>query len=122
MAHPTEPQTEISDIQSLTKTISMKTIVLFLPDHLRMDIKVFEASEISQQFYLDTVHCITKCKRFNIMCMFDTFGEYCGMSGKEVKQRLLEELDSYVTWYTMVSAACLGMCGVPFTDWLKKLK
>ena len=122
MALSKEPQTEISDILSLTKMISMKTIVPYLPDHLGMDIKVFEASEISQQFYLDTVHCVTKRKRFNIICMFDTFGEYCGMSGKEVKQKLIDELDSNVTWYTMASAACLGMHGIPFIDWLKKLK
>ena len=100
----------------------MKTIVPYLPDHLGMDIKVFEASEISQQFYLDTFHCVTKCKCFNIMCMFDTFWEYCGMTGKEVKQKLIEELDSNVRWYTMASAACLGMCGIPFIEWLKKLK
>ena len=122
MALSKEPQSKISDIQSLTKMISMNTIVPYLPDHLGMDIKVFEASEISQQFYLDTVHCVTKRKCFNIMCMFDTFGEYCGMTGKEVKQKLIEELDSNVTWYTMASAACLGMHGIPFIDWLKKLK
>ena len=115
-----EPRNEI-DVQSLTKMIQMKTIVPYLPDHMEMDIKVFGASELSRQFYLDTIHCVTKRKRF-IMCMYDTFGEYCGISGKEVKQKLIDELDSSVTWYTMASAACLGMRGIPFTDWLKKLK
>ena len=62
MALSKEPRSNISDVLLLTKTIHMKTTVPYLPDHMGMDIKVFEASELSQQYYLDTVHCVTKHK------------------------------------------------------------
>ena len=116
-----KPQSDITDVLSLTKMIHMKTTVPYLPDHMGMDIKVFEASELSQQYYLDTVHCVTKRKCFNVMCMYDTFGEYCGIPGKDVKAKLIEELENNTSWYTMASAACLGMRGIQYMDWIKKL-
>ena len=122
MALSKEPRSNISDVLSLTKTIHMKTTVPYLPDHIGMDIKVFEASELSQQYYLDTIHCVTKHKRFNVMCMYDTFREYCGLTGKDIKAKLLEELENNTQWYIMASAACLGMRGVQYTDWINKLK
>ena len=39
-----EPQSEIGDVHSLTKMIHMKTTVPYLPNHMGMDIKVFEVS------------------------------------------------------------------------------
>ena len=122
MALSKEPRSNIGDVLSLTKTIHMNTTVPFLPDHMGMDIKVFEASELNQQYYLDTIHCVTKRKRFNVMCMYDTLGEYCGITGKDIKAKLLEELENNTQWYTMASAACLGMRGVQYTDWINKLK
>ena len=56
------------------------------------------------------------------MCMYDTFGEYCGIPGKDVKAKLIEELENNTPWYTMASAACLGIRGIQYMDWLKKLK
>ena len=122
MALSKEPQSEIGDVLSLTKKIHMKTTIPYLPDHMGMDIKVFEASDLSQLYYLDTIHCVTKHKHFNVMYMYDTFGEYCGTPGKEIKQKLIHELETNTTWYTTASAACLGMKGIQFMDWLKKLK
>ena len=117
-----EPRSEIGDVLSLTKKIHMKTTIPYLPDHMGMDIKVFEASDLSQLYYLDTIHCVTKHKHFNVMYMYDMFREYCGTPGKEIKQKLIHELETNTTWYTTASAACLGMIGIQFMDWLKNLK
>ena len=54
--------------------------------------------------------------------MYDTFGEYCSIPGKDVKAQLIEELENNIHWYTMAIAACLGMRGIQFTDWFNKLK
>ena len=94
----------------------------YLPDTNGMDIQVFDQDSLSDQYYLDTSHCITKSKRFNNQCLYNTFAEYCTLTGVEVKSRLMEELKTREEWYIKASAACLGMRGVKYKDWLKKLE
>ena len=77
---------------------------------------------LSDQYYLDTSHCVTKSKRFNNKCLYDTFAEYCTLTGAEVKIKLLQELKAKEEWYTKASAACLGMRSVTYSDWHKKLQ
>ena len=117
-----EPCGIIGDLSHLTKVINMKSTVPYLPDTLGIDKILFEQHPLSDQYYLDMIHCVTKRKHFNVFCLYDSFAEYCDLNGKEVKARLLEELDSNIVWYTKASAACLGMRGVTYNDWLKKLK
>ena len=86
-----------------------------------MDINVFEKNSLSDQYYLDTTHCVTRYKRYNCRCLYDTFAEYCTLDGKSVKDALIKELNSKEEWYMRASSACLGMRGVSFKNWMTKL-
>ena len=110
------------DLTNITKKISFRMVVSYLLDTNEMDIQVFDRDSLSEQYYLDTTHCVTKSKHFNTKCLYDTFAEYCTLTGVEVKRRLLSELKSKEEWYVKASAACLGMHGIRYTDWLKKLE
>ena len=86
-----------------------------------MDINVFENNSLSDQYYLDTTHCVTQYKRYNCRCLYDTFVEYCTLDGQSVKDALIKELNSKEEWYTRASSACLGMRGVSFKNQMTKL-
>ena len=117
-----KPRSSFSDLSQITKKIYYKTTVQYLPDNMGMDIKVFEQHELCQQFYLDTSHCVTKRKHYNSKCLYDTFAELCELSGSEVKEHLIKELETNYFWYGSASSACLGMRGLTYKEWLEKLK
>ena len=54
--------------------------------------------------------------------MYDIFGEYSNMSANEVKAKLLIELSENKEWYRMAGTCPLGMRGVRFDQWLKRLE
>ena len=85
-----------------------------------LDIKAFKESEYGFQYYLDTSMCVTKQKTYNRKCLYDTFSEYCDLTGDEVKAKVLQELETNSVWYTKASATCLGMRGIKFDTWFKK--
>ena len=126
MASSLQPQTLSAgigeDLTNIKKEINFRTIVSYLPDNTGMDIQVFDRDSLSDQYYLDTSHCVTKRKRFNIRCLYDTFAEYCILTGVEVKSRLINELKSKEDWYIRASAVCLGMRGIKYKGCLKKLE
>ena len=74
-----QPRTPIigigEDLTNITKEISFRTVVSYLPDTNGMDIQVFDRDSLSEQYYLDTTHCVTKSKHFNTKCLYDTFAE-----------------------------------------------
>lgn len=49
-------------LDNITKRIRYKSTVPYLPENQGIDIKVFENSELSIQYYLDMTHCVTKSK------------------------------------------------------------
>ena len=110
------------DLRNITKEINFRLIVSYLPDTNGMDIQVFDQDSLSDQYYLDTLHCVTKSKHFNNKCLYYTFAEYCTLNGAEVKTKLLQELKAREEWYIKASTARLGMCGVAYSDWYKKLQ
>ena len=110
------------DLTNITKEINFRTVVSYLLDTCGMDIQVFDWDSLSDQYYLDTSHCVTKTKRFNNKCLYDTFTDYCTLTGVEVKSQLLSELKSKEDWYVRASAACLCMHSLKYKDWLKKLE
>ena len=69
-------------------------VVSYLPETSGMDIQVFGRDSLSEQYYLDTMYCVTKSKHFNTKCLCDTFAEYCTLTSVEVKKRLISELKS----------------------------
>ena len=96
-------------------------MVSYLPDRMGLDIKLFDTLDISKQFYIDTVHCVTKRKAFNRNCLYDTFAECSNISADQVKALLLKELSDNQEWYERVGIACLGMREIKFNKWLKTL-
>ena len=110
------------DLCNIMKQISYRSVVSYLPDTNGMDIQVFDQDSLSDQYYLDTSHCVTKSKRFNNHCLYDTFTEYCTLSGMDVKRKLITELKEHEDWYIIASAACLGMRSVKYEEWFKKLQ
>ena len=118
-----KPSTTVTtSLSRITKNIQYKAIVPYLPDTNGMDINVFENNTLSDQYYLDMTHCVTRSKRFNCKCLYDTFANYCMLDGKEVKKALVSELKSKEVWYERAGSACLGMRGVTFKNWLAKLE
>ena len=121
-----QPQTEISgigeDLSNITKQINYRTVVSYLPDSNGMDIQVFDQDSLSDQYYPDTSHYVTKSRQFNNKCLYDTFAEYCTLSGVEVKSKLIRELKHREEWYVQASTACLGIHGLTYNEWLKKLE
>ena len=87
-----------------------------------MDIQVFDQDSLSDQYSLDTSHCVTKSKQFNNKCLYDTFVEYCMLSSTEVKSKLIQELKQREEGYVWATAACLAMRGFKYNEWLKKLE
>ena len=123
MAANKEPGTsEIGDLSSLTKTIHYKSTVQYLPDSNGVDLKVFDNSELSDQFYLDTKHVVTKRKTFNVKCLYDTFADYCELQPYQVKEKMLDEIRTNWRWYKKASLVCLGMRQLEFDAWLKRLE
>ena len=84
-----QPRTLIAgigeDLTNITKEISFRMVVSYLLDTSGMDIQVFDRDRLSDQYYLDTSHCVTKTKCFNNKCLYDTFVEYYTLTGVEVK-------------------------------------
>ena len=115
------PSTMMTSLSNITQEIKYKTIVPYLPDTNGMDINVFENNTLSDQYYLDTTHCVTRSKWYNCRCLYDTFAEYCTLDGKSVKDELIAELKTKEGWYERASSACLGMRGITFKNWLIKL-
>ena len=101
---PIPSSSGIRSLSGIIDKIQYKSIVQYLPYTMGLDIKDFEGSEYGFQYYLD-----------------DTFLEYCDLSCDELKAKVLQELQSNSVWYTKTSAACLGMRGIKFDAWLKKL-
>ena len=53
------PSTMMTSLSNITQEIKYKTIVPYLPDTNGMDINVFENNTLSDQYYLDTMPCVT---------------------------------------------------------------
>ena len=109
-------------LSSITNIVDFRTTVSYLPDRMGLDIRLFYSLELSKQFYIDTIHCVTKRKAFNRNCLYDTFAEYTNLRADEVKARLIHELSDKQEWYEQSGIACLGMQGIKYDKWLKKLK
>ena len=109
MAAIQQPRTPFSRLSDVTKQIFYKSTVSDLSTDMGKDIASFNLDPLNGQFYIDTVYCVTKRKRFNCHCLYDTFVEYCDMDGKQVKTALLKFLEKEKAWFTRASAACLGM-------------
>ena len=82
MVVTTKPSHAFKELNTVTKKIYYKSTVSYLPDTMGLDIKAFERDSLSMQFYINTGYCVTKRKRFNIKCMYDTFAEYCDLDAK----------------------------------------
>ena len=110
------------DLTSVTKDIYYKGTVSYLSDTMGMDILAFQNNTLCQQFYIDTSHCVTKHKTYNVKCLYETFAEYCDMIASEVKDRLIKEIKIHIRWFMKASTASLGMRGISFDAWFKKHK
>ena len=64
----------------LINHVEYKTHISYLPDSQGMDIKAFDNSGLQEMYYLDTLFCVTKSKRYNRKCLYDTFGSICDLS------------------------------------------
>ena len=119
---PDAASTEQQSLSNITNIIDYRTTVSYLPDRMGLDIRLFDSLDLSKQFYIDTIHCVTKRKAFNRDCLYDTFVEYTNLSADEVKARVIKELNDKQEWYEWAGIACLGMRGIKYDKWLKKLK
>ena len=123
MAASSEPSTSnIGDLTSILKIITYKSTVQYLPDTHGVDLRQFDSDSLSQQYYLDTSHVVTKRKTYNVMCLYETFAEYCELTPQEVKQRMLCEIKKHRNWFKKAGMVCLGMRQTDFEHWLKKLE
>ena len=115
-----QPRTEIAgignDLSNITKQINYRTFVSYLPDTHGMDIQVFDQDSLSNQYHLDTSHCVTKSKHFNNRCLYDTFAEHCTLSGVEVKKKLILELRRTRTRRLV----CKSQCFMPWNAWFEE--
>ena len=118
----TTASTQCQDLSNITNVVDYRTMVSYLPDRMGIDIRLFNTLDMSKQFYIDTVYCVTKRKTFNQNCLYDTFAEYLNISTDQVKALLLKELSDNQEWYEQAGITCLGMRGIKFDKWLKKLK
>ena len=110
------------DLSNITNVVYYRTTVSYLPDRMGLDIKLFETMDISKQFYIDTGYCVTRKKTFNRIGLYDTFVEYTNLTADQVKASVLKELSDNQDWYERAGIACLGMRGIKFDKWFKKLK
>ena len=77
----------LGDILSpTTETVNYEETVCYLPETWAMDIKAFDSSGLSDMYWMDTRHCITKCKRYNRNNLYSIFGEYVDLPPDEVKK------------------------------------
>ena len=118
-----EPRISIAEeLVNMINKIEYKSDIGYIPDTNGVDINAFNQGNLSDMYYLDTVHCVTKRKTYNRKCMYDIFGEYSNMSADEVKAKLIAELSENKEWYRMAGTCPLGMRGVRFDQWLKRLE
>ena len=110
------------ELVGLINRVEYKTHISYLPDSQGMDIKSFDNSSLQDMYYLDTLNCVTKSKRYNRKCLFDTFGSICDLTGDEMKERVIKEIETYRTWFKDAGTCALGMRGIMFDAWLTKLK
>ena len=122
MAVSTSTSIDAMNITGLTKRIDYKTMIPYLPDHLGMDIRLFDVDLLKDQFYLDTAYCVIKRKTFNTKCLYDTFTEYTDLDCDQVKSMLINELTFNSEWYKEAGVASLGMRGIQYQEFLNKLK
>ena len=110
-----------NELNAMTTRLEYVSQISVLNEQSAYDLRLYNDSEISKQFWLDTKHVVTARKTYNRKCLYDIFGELTDMSGDEVKQLLLEELNGNKEWYSDAGTVSLGMRGVKFGTWLKKL-
>ena len=81
------------------QTVNYEDTVCYLPETWAMDIKAFDSSDLSDMYWMDTGHCITKRKRYNRHNLYSIFGEYANLCSDNIKQKLIEEIKSKPDWY-----------------------
>ena len=109
------------NIESFTGRVDYVSIIGALTEEYAMDIKAFDNSELSQQYWLDTSHCITKTKRYNRKNLYSIIGSYSNMTEDEVKHKVIMEINEHAEWYDMASSVALTMKGINFKKWLCQL-
>ena len=110
-----------ANLSSITSKIEYKEYIPYLPDTLGVHINIFNTSSLSEMYYLDTSHVVTKTKRLNCKCLYDTFGEYVDLPGTKMKELAVAEIKQNRALYNRVGRCSLGMCGMNFKKWLDKL-
>ena len=109
------------NVESFTDRVDYVSTIGALTEEYAMDIKAFDNSELSQQYWLDTSHCITKTKRYNRRNLYSIFGSYNNMTEEEVKHKVIMEINEHTEWYDTASSVALTMKGINFKKWLCQL-
>ena len=61
-----EPRLSIAEeLVNMINKIEYKSDIGYIPDTNGVDINVFNQGNLSEMYYLDTVHCVTKRKTYN---------------------------------------------------------
>ena len=110
------------ELVGLINHVEYKTMVPYLPDSQGMDIKAFDSSSLQDMYYLDTLYCVTKAKRFNRKHLYEMFGSICDLTADEMKAKVINEIERYSTWFKSAGTCTLGMRDLMFEAWFDKLK
>ena len=77
----------LGDIFSpIMQTVNYEETVCYLLETWAMDIKAFDSSDLSVMYWMDTHHCIMKCKRYNRNNLYSIFGEYADLPPDDIKK------------------------------------
>ena len=108
-------------MESFTDRVDYVSIIGALTEEYAMDIKAFDSSEISNQYWLDTCYCVTKTKRYNRKNLYSIFGAYSNMTEDKIKHKVVMEINEHADWYDTASSVSLTMKGITFKKWLNQL-
>ena len=109
------------NVESFTDRVDYVSTIGALTEEYAMDIKAFDSSEISNQYWLDTRYCVTKTKRYNRKNLYSIFGAYSNMTEDEIKHKVVMEINEHADWYDTASSVSLTMKGITFKKWLNQL-
>ena len=86
----------------------------------RTGIAAFNQTPISQEYTVDTSLLYPSGRRVNTYHVYDMFGKVAGMDAKEVKQCMLDEIESRFSWYQAKSNVVLSIMETTLEDWIRQ--
>ena len=99
--------------------------VKYLHDKISVDTADYESMDISQQYWLDTKHCVKgygKWQKINVNNLYDILGSYSLDPPATVKSNVIQEIEKNLEWYKWAGKTMLTMKGTMFNKWLTHMK